>query len=142
MKPETRFGQKLKRIIDSSIVPYIFQRIESGGTGLGIPDAYIRTPRISCWAEVKIGKFNPNTRHIKIKWEKGQMPWLKRHTICGGRSTLMLLVGKSLFVINDYGIRESYASPEALKEASALSMPLDHVTWQMLFGAIEQERIE
>lgn len=66
------------------------QPIETGGTGVGVSDWYYRTPRMSGWIEFKIGHERKDGS-IKLKWEAGQLNWIRRFARMGDK--MLLCVG-------------------------------------------------
>ena len=84
---ETEVRQELVKKIRA--VNCIAQPIESGITGIGIPDLFIRTFNTSCWCEVKIAYFKKG--FVQLKWRPGQIPWLSSYNARGGK--ILLAVG-------------------------------------------------
>ena len=78
--------------------PIKLQPIESGSTGLGIPDLYFRATKQSGWIEFKIGKVNKNGE-IKLRWEPGQLNWIKEHAELNGRTFLFVGVEPDFVLI-------------------------------------------
>jgi hypothetical protein len=109
----------------------LIQPIESGTTGLGIPDLFIRTERSECWVELK------QTRNIKkgirIDFRPGQLPWIMNYHKLGGRVFLFLFVKTDddeviLHVIKGNAIKSYYANYGELIGASLLSQKLMDVS--------------
>lgn len=67
-----------------------FQAIESGGTGVGIPDVYIRHNRGSLWLELKIGHYVSHA--VRVIFRPGQLAWIQKNTHLGGRTAMMMFV--------------------------------------------------
>lgn len=66
----------------------IAQRIESGVTGRGIPDLYLRTPKREIWVELKVTSASKvEDEWFKIPWRQGQQAWHLRYykltKLCG-----------------------------------------------------------
>lgn len=81
------------------------QPIESGGTGLGIPDMFIRTERNDLWAEAKrIILKSKIISKISIPYQPGQYSWLKSYYKLGGHAFLFCLV------IDTFGLNNIYKS--------------------------------
>ncbi len=78
--------------------PIKLQPIESGGTGLGIPDLYFRTERRGGWIELKVGKINAEGK-MKLRWEPGQLNWIKEHAELNGKTFLFIGVEPDLIQI-------------------------------------------
>lgn len=56
------------------------QRIESGETGAGIPDLYIRFKFTECWVELKNHKYlSVKDKSWTIRWRKGQQAWALKY---------------------------------------------------------------
>jgi hypothetical protein len=82
-------GRKwLKHMIASNNLQ--FQPIESGGTGLGIPDVFVQSPAGHLWIELKIGFFV--AQGVRVVFRPGQLTWLKTNVLLGGRVALMMFV--------------------------------------------------
>lgn len=54
----------------------VITRIESHGTGNGIPDMYVQYPDFDCWIELKNTKASIFERLKKISWRPGQQSWM------------------------------------------------------------------
>jgi len=60
---------------------FIFHRIETGTTELGVPDIYFENKYFTGWIEQKyITLPKRSSTNIKIKWEPLQISWGYRHT--------------------------------------------------------------
>jgi hypothetical protein len=54
-----------------------YQRIESGETGRGIPDIYVRTAKTDTWIELKNdSRCSIHDSTWVIRWRKGQQAWM------------------------------------------------------------------
>ena len=69
----------------------VAQPIESGVTGVGIPDLFVRTCKVDCWCEVKIAKPNKDWTWVRINWRPGQLRWIGEYVAHGGK--VLLAVG-------------------------------------------------
>lgn len=95
------------------------QLIESGGTGLGIPDIFFRTEN-DTWAEAKRILITSKTiNRIRIPYQAGQYAWIKKYRELGGNALLICLVldkfgtfDKKIYIFRNYGIQESYTFNE------------------------------
>ncbi len=87
----------------------IAQPIETGITGLGVPDIFIRTSKVSVWLELKNYKY-PVHYPLEISFRPGQIAWLERHYKLGGISILGVAtpIGKYFFV--NKNIKRKYSS--------------------------------
>jgi len=81
--------------------------IESGTTGLGIPDMYVRTPKTSVWIEFKNEKF-ALCYPYEVSFRPGQYLWLKKHMQLGGTSLLVVGSPEGIFVFKNECIRQVY----------------------------------
>ena len=81
--------------------------IESGTTGLGIPDLYIRTTKVSAWAELKHIR-QPFTYPFVVPFRPGQHAWLTQHHRLGGVSLLIMSTPTDIFVFKNKHIHEAY----------------------------------
>jgi hypothetical protein len=86
------------------------QPIESGTTGLGIPDWYVRTPKVSAWAEFKNLRF-PLNYPLEVPFKPGQYTWLKRHWALGGTSLLIIGTIEGIYVWRNEHIQKVYVAP-------------------------------
>ena len=78
---ESLMWEKLKSYFNNTEI--FLQRIESGSTGLGIPDIYFATKKENGWLELKEIKIlskniNPDNI-IKIPFREGQKGWILNH---------------------------------------------------------------
>lgn len=94
MKERTVY-QKVRNIIKHSA---ILTRIESGSTGVGIPDLFIQVPDgpISLWCELKSCRLLKRTLTVKPEWRPGQIAWAKTHQKAGGLWILICSVEKDI----------------------------------------------
>lgn len=97
MKRESNFRGALGMAIRAT--RNIAQPIESGMSGLGIPDLFVRTSKVSAWIELKNYKF-PIKYPLEVSLRPGQAAWLERHYKLGGLSILGIstLEGNFFFV--------------------------------------------
>jgi len=87
------------------------QPIESGTTGLGIPDVFIRTTKASAWVELKHEHYEPRLPY-KVPFRTGQYGWLKHHYTLGGISVLGLWFPSGLHLYVNEHIQEVYGNYE------------------------------
>ena len=76
------------------------QRIESGTTGVGIPDLYVAGPEGTAWIELK----NLKTQHMahrvfEVSWRPGQQAWALRHYKACKKHTFTLCALYSGFIL-------------------------------------------
>jgi hypothetical protein len=92
------------------------QAIESGGTGIGIPDLYLRHSEGAMWIELKIGHYVGTG--IRVLFRPGQLPWLQTNVSLGGNVALLMFVPHeegndfSWWVLKNSDIRASYTLEE------------------------------
>ena len=92
-------------------MPIIMQRIESHGTGLGIPDIAFNSKDNCGWIEDKKIDRLPTIR-FKIPFREGQYAWIKRwRRINRGKVFVIILLGAitktpKLVIIEDVGIHD------------------------------------
>lgn len=58
---------------------FLCQRIESGSTGLGIPDMYVQGHGTDYWIETKFMRRAYPTGEAKVSWRGGQQAWAKEY---------------------------------------------------------------
>lgn len=83
------------------------QPIESGETGLGIPDLYIRTTKTSAWMELKFRRF-PIHYPFEVPFRPGQHAWLERNYKLGGTSVLMIGTLTGVYTFKNEQIKKVY----------------------------------
>jgi len=90
------------------------QLIESGGTGLGIPDIFIRTLNNDVWIEAKriVWPKRDNTE-ITIPFQPGQFGWIREYIKLDGKCFLAVIVNggsynKKIFMFYKYDIHKTY----------------------------------
>jgi len=89
------------------------QAIESGTTGLGIPDIYVRTRRSSAWIELKRVRSRIKCP-MHVPFKPGQYEWLSQHWQLGGTSVLVVAFDDCLCVLRDEQIEREYATLDDL----------------------------
>jgi len=105
MKSESELRRTLVRGLRAHHVMAV--SIESGTTGLGIPDVYIRTKRVGAWAELKNVK-STIKYPFTISFRPGQYQWLTTHHRLGGTSLLIVGTLFDIFVFKNEHIKEVY----------------------------------
>lgn len=116
MRRESNFRGALGQAIRAT--HNIAQPIESGTTGLGIPDMFIKTTKVSAWAELKNEKF-PLRFPYFVPFRPGQAAWLERHYQLGGISILGIATPDGNFFFVNENIRRVYESERQLHELSS-----------------------
>ena len=86
------------------------QRIESGSTGLGIPDAFVRTFNTDVWMELK-NLIYPVTHSVQVPFRPGQYAWLKDYARMGGNSVLAIASQEGFFFFHNDHIQKEYLAP-------------------------------
>lgn len=99
----------LRALVTKSIkqIGLLAQPIESGETGLGIPDMYIRTGEVSAWMELKFRRF-PLHYPFEVPFRPGQAAWLERNYKLGGTSLLMIGTLTGVYVFLNTNIKRVY----------------------------------
>ena len=72
-KSESQFKRDLITNLEKK--GWFCQKIESEGTGVGIPDLYITKDECSAWLELKNEPANYNKGKIEVHWRPGQQAW-------------------------------------------------------------------
>lgn len=107
MKHESNFRAALGMAIRAT--HNIAQPIESGLTGLGIPDMFIRTTKVSAWIELKNYRYLMHYP-LEVAFRPGQAAWLERHYRLGGLSLLgIATLDGNYFFVNE-AIQRVYKS--------------------------------
>lgn len=88
--------------------PVFFQRIESGVTGIGIPDVFFRTRSTEGWIELKSISTLKVRKKVKMPFRVGQLSWIERYRKLGGQILVFCFVNDSLAVIANNKIQEEY----------------------------------
>lgn len=83
------------------------QPIESGSTGLGIPDLFVRTVEVSAWIELKFERYEPGIPYT-VPYRPGQFGWLTQHYKLGGTAILGIWTPSGLHCFMNEFIREVY----------------------------------
>lgn len=113
---ETDGRRWLKSRLMMSRHSYTLQPIESGGTGIGIPDIVARTLTHDVWVELKLGKFINNL--LTVTFRPGQLPWIRKHVSLNGKVTLLVFAENfdnndfSWWAFKDHEIKECYTFDE------------------------------
>lgn len=75
------------------------QRIESGETGVGIPDLYIRIKHRELWLELKNMKYaSLYDNGWEIPWRRGQQSWAHEYHRVSGQCTYTVVALKNGFL--------------------------------------------
>jgi hypothetical protein len=105
------------------------QPIESGTTGLGISDLFVRTTKVSAWVELKFMRYEPRLPHV-VTFREGQYTWLRRYYELGGTSVLGIWTPSGLHCFADQYIQEVYTQSLVI---CGLNMPSisgrDFIRW-------------
>ncbi len=97
----------------------MFQKIESGGTSLGIPDVYYRTYKGGGWIEFKTGLWPKKlSTTIEPKYRPGQLKWLNHNSRLNGKSFLIIQFDEEIFVFKGNNIRKEYTQEMFIRHAS------------------------
>lgn len=89
---------------------YMATPIESGSTGLGIPDLFVRLPFCGFWAELKNLRY-PVRLPLEVPFRPGQYSWLARHHALGGTSMLVMGTPGMNYVFVNENIQKVYDRP-------------------------------
>jgi hypothetical protein len=97
-RSEQKFSAALLRVLKDKCP--LIQRIESGETGRGIPDLYLRYPAGELWVELK----NDYRQTIKqpcysFPYRPGQIGWHYKYYRASGRKVLTVMAVRDGFVI-------------------------------------------
>ena len=87
----------------------VFQPIESGRTGRGIPDIFFKTAYEEGWIELKEIVFT--NIQIEIPFQAGQLLWIRRYTRVKGNIILLMTYKKSLYTL---GLEREWAAIKSL----------------------------
>ena len=93
----------------------IAQPIESGTTGLGIPDMFIRTSKTSAWLELKNLKYGLQFPFV-VPFRPGQAAWLERYYKLGGLSILGIAVYNTKYFFVNQHIQRTYPTKEQFED--------------------------
>ncbi len=114
-RPYKRLESSLRKSLTNKFksLKFFVQNIESGSTGVGIPDMYVECATTNCWIEVKT-THNPKRAGTLIKpdWRPGQLAWAenyKAHRL-KGKWFLVIQVGTEIYYSSVP--RESYTRSE------------------------------
>ena len=87
-----------------------FQAIESGSTGVGIPDAFIQLKKKCAWVEFKTVPAKNSSNFVRPEWQEGQIPWALEYKLHGGTWFLVVAVGDKVFYSKES--KDSYRKDE------------------------------
>ena len=105
MKRESNFRAALVVAIKASRC--IAQPVETGTTGLGVPDLFVRTTKTSAWIELKNYRY-PIKYPFVVSFRPGQAMWLERHYQLGGLSVLGISTLEGNFFFVNEKIKRTY----------------------------------
>lgn len=108
MRSEADVRGTLTRALRANSV--LVQPIESPLTGLGIPDLFVRTSKVSAWVELKFERREPKLPYM-VSFRDGQYGWLKRHWELGGISVLGVWTPSGLYCWTNASIQVEYLQP-------------------------------
>ena len=98
---ESKFSAALVRKFNSSGCNVT--RIESHGTGNGIPDMYVLGFGSDFWLELKHDpKLRQSMEHIKVDWRPGQQAWMYTYYLQHNKKRLCLTIikaGKGYYIV-------------------------------------------
>jgi hypothetical protein len=104
---ESLLYKKLKIGLENFNRNILFQRIESGATGLGIPDIFYRTLSKDGWIELKELQVTSNS--VTIPFRPGQRGWLLNYCKLGGLGFVFGTIGNELYILSGYNIEKKYS---------------------------------
>jgi hypothetical protein len=106
---ETKIRQYLKKLlkyeIDNGLIQ--FQPIESGSTGIGIPDIYFASDRKEGWIELKILKKKGTS--LIVPYRPGQWNWIQKRMHLNKRTYLFAYYQNKIYVYFNENIRKEYS---------------------------------
>lgn len=122
---EKEIRRRLKLKILSERLDILFQPIESGATGIGIPDIFFRTAGDEGWIELKEIEVT-SYGAVVVPFRPGQLPWARRYMRLRGKVILLATFRKSIYTlgwedvliaVEDNNIMARYESLAELKSA-------------------------
>ena len=117
--------------------PIKLQPIESGSTGLGIPDLYFRAAKQGGWVEFKVARMN-EAGEIKLRWEPGQLNWIKEHAELNGKTFLFIGIRPTdllmVLVLNQFCM--VYANVDPLIEAMHYIQEMKFISREKMLGIL------
>ena len=88
---EAEFARSLLARLKKS--GFVVTRIESHGTGNGIPDMFVQGHGNDFWLELKYDKqLKPDRLHIKVQWRPGQVAWMYEYFLAHSQVKCCLTV--------------------------------------------------
>lgn len=112
-KSESRFRNQLAATMSNE--GYEVQPIESGGTGLGIPDVFFAKNGEIGWIELKNMQDDNLPDPIKIDFRPGQVSWLTRYRKQGVNVYLAVSCIEGIFFFKNDDIKQEYSLAEFLE---------------------------
>ena len=118
--------KKLKRRIKTESINVLLQPIESGRTGLGIPDIFWKTDFNQGWIELKqvyVTKYGK----VVVPFRPGQLPWARKYIALNGNMILLATFenttyGKNtLIAVHGNNIMHRYESINELNSAACFA---------------------
>ena len=95
---ESAFSAALCKLLTNKGI--FHQRIESGLTGCGIPDLYIRLSSKEIWVELKNDKIiSIKAKLWLINWRKGQQSWMLNYKKVSNRYGYTVVACKDGFLV-------------------------------------------
>lgn len=98
----------------------LIQRIESGSTGLGIPDVFFRTKQSDGWIELKEVSWpiREETK-IHIPFKSGQFYWAHKYSSLNGDMFLICSIrgNTNIYIFRKEYILKEYTKKEFLRKA-------------------------
>lgn len=97
-RSEAAFSSALVSLLRSK--GYMVQRIESGETGVGIPDIYALKDGRHYWIETKNLPYQELLGGtFKVSWRKGQQAWAQAYRIASGKVSYTVCALKKTIAI-------------------------------------------
>jgi hypothetical protein len=91
------------------------QAIESGGTGLGVPDVFFAKDGTLGWIELKNMQDDILPDPVKIDFRPGQVCWLNAYSQQGVNVYLAVSCAEGIFFFKNEDIKEEYPLAEFLE---------------------------
>jgi hypothetical protein len=95
-KNEASFSGALIRKLGDRVP--VVQRIESGTTGVGIPDIYLRAVETEQWVELKNDAHKKFSFPYMVEWRRGQQAWAHRYYQASKRPVITIVAIESAFL--------------------------------------------
>lgn len=113
-------------------VHLVYTRIESHGTGNGIPDIYATGNKHDVWIELKNDKTLQKKNNVRVQWRPGQQAWMVNYSYAMHNRCCITLVSCKDSILLVRNVLHYSNNKVDVRQGTALWVPKEKLTAQLL----------